>query len=371
MDESGKNDTYNNITGLSNITDFVAEVEFSCEIDEGEKVPPLIVVILSILYGSTSILTMVGNSIVIWIIATTKRMQDVTNFYIANLALADIVIGLFVSPLQYQAALLQKWISPHFMCAICPFVQVLCVNASVFTLTAIAIDRHRAILKPLSAKPSKLTAKIVIMGIWLFAAILAIPAGMAYTVTIVHKNFYGEQNVPMCAINNISHKKIFIYSTLLVLFQFLTPLSVISLVYTRMALKLWSNRAPGNAESSRDANLMKNKMRVIKMLIVVVAVFAICWLPVQIYHALKYCYEKINCYEYINYIFLVFNWLAMSNSCYNPLIYGIYNGKFRRELRQRCPCKLRNRATSPPINNTEMDKTQSSRTSIRYAFYKL
>jgi leucokinin receptor len=35
------------------------------------------------------------------------------------------------------------------MCAFCPFVQVLSVNVSVFTLTAIAVDRHRAILNPL------------------------------------------------------------------------------------------------------------------------------------------------------------------------------------------------------------------------------
>jgi leucokinin receptor len=50
---------------------------------------------------------------------------------------------------QFQAALLQRWNLPHFMCAFCPFVQVLSVNVSVFTLTAIAVDRHRAILYPL------------------------------------------------------------------------------------------------------------------------------------------------------------------------------------------------------------------------------
>ncbi|KAI8428911.1 hypothetical protein MSG28_007543, partial [Choristoneura fumiferana] len=50
----------------------------------------------------------------------------------------------------FQAALLQRWLLPHFMCPFCPFVQALSVNVSVFTLTAIAIDRHRAIITPLS-----------------------------------------------------------------------------------------------------------------------------------------------------------------------------------------------------------------------------
>lgn len=52
------------------------------------------------------------------------------------------------------------------------------------------------------------------------------------------------------------------YRALLGFLQYLTPLSIISCVYTRMALKLWGSKAPGNAQDSRDANLMKNKKKV-------------------------------------------------------------------------------------------------------------
>lgn len=151
--------------------------------------------------------------------------------------------------LQFQAALLQRWILPHFMCAFCPFVQILSVNVSVFTLTAIAIDRHRAILKPLrcvnlpksnsnyldwiintskqlyvhtvhtpyirqfslifyrfvsiilhvfhlsfnSARPSKLTAKFIIAGIWFLAGSLATPVAIARRVIMVPDGSNGEQ----------------------------------------------------------------------------------------------------------------------------------------------------------------------------------
>lgn len=52
------------------------------------------------------------------------------------------------------------------------------------------------------------------------------------------------------------------YRALLGFLQYLTPLSIISCVYTRMALRLWGSKAPGNAQDSRDANLMKNKKKV-------------------------------------------------------------------------------------------------------------
>lgn len=55
----------------------------------------------------------------------------------------------FLNVIQFQAALLQRWNLPEFMCAFCPFVQTVSVNVSVFTLTAIALDRNRAIINPL------------------------------------------------------------------------------------------------------------------------------------------------------------------------------------------------------------------------------
>jgi hypothetical protein len=59
-----------------------------------------ITVLLSFFYGSVSVMAVVGNCLVMWIVATSRRMQNVTNCFIANLALADIVIGLFVIPFQ-------------------------------------------------------------------------------------------------------------------------------------------------------------------------------------------------------------------------------------------------------------------------------
>jgi leucokinin receptor len=54
------------------------------------------------------------------------------------------------------------------------------------------------------------------------------------------------------------------YRVVMVLVQYFTPLCIISCVYARMALRLWGSKAPGNAQDSRDANLMKNKKKVSK-----------------------------------------------------------------------------------------------------------
>ena len=83
-----------------------------------------VVVLLAVVYCATSLTAVLGNSTVIFIVLTSRRMQSVTNFFIANLALADVIIGLLVIPFQFQAAFLQIWTLPDFLCSFCPFFQV-------------------------------------------------------------------------------------------------------------------------------------------------------------------------------------------------------------------------------------------------------
>lgn len=69
------------------------------------------------------------------------------------------------------------------------FVLLLGKRDSKFCNNGFLSPTHLTILD--SAKPSKLTAKIIIVGIWLLAAILAIPSVIAYAVVIIPKNYYG------------------------------------------------------------------------------------------------------------------------------------------------------------------------------------
>ncbi len=59
-------------------------------------------VIISCLYGLISVISVLGNFLIILVVMKNKRMQNVTNYFICNLALADIVIGIFVLPFQVR-----------------------------------------------------------------------------------------------------------------------------------------------------------------------------------------------------------------------------------------------------------------------------
>lgn len=66
------------------------------------QVPTGIVILLSVFYGVISLVAVIGNALVMWVVATSRLLHSVTNYFIANLALADIIIGLFSIPFQVR-----------------------------------------------------------------------------------------------------------------------------------------------------------------------------------------------------------------------------------------------------------------------------
>ena len=96
---------------------------------------------MSVIYGATTLTSIYGNGLVIWVIIKSKAMRTVNNSFIANLALSDVTIAVFCIPFQFYANLVQRWDLPGFMCRFCPFAQTFSVNVSIFTMIAIAYDR--------------------------------------------------------------------------------------------------------------------------------------------------------------------------------------------------------------------------------------
>lgn len=147
------------------------------------QIPSWMAIALSIVYILVSLCAVLGNWMVLWTIIRSSLMKNVTNLFIANLAVADILIGALAIPFQFQAALLQKWLLPQFMCSFCPTVQNVSLNLSIFTLVALSLDRHRAVTQPLKPRITKKTGAFIILFIWFISILTSIPTLFAFQVT--------------------------------------------------------------------------------------------------------------------------------------------------------------------------------------------
>ncbi|TMW46121.1 hypothetical protein DOY81_008799, partial [Sarcophaga bullata] len=129
-----------------------------------------------LLYIPIFVFALLGNGTVCYIVQSTPRMRTVTNYFIANLAVGDILMSLFCVPSSFISIfILGYW---PFGIALCHFVnysQAVSVLVSAYTLVAISIDRYIAIMWPLRPRITKRYAKFIIAGIWIIALATAFP----------------------------------------------------------------------------------------------------------------------------------------------------------------------------------------------------
>ena len=83
----------------------------------------------------------VGNAIVIWIVLAHQRMRSVTNYFLVNLSVADMTTAMFNVIFNAVYMMHSHWPFGQTYCKVTSFVSLLTVSSSVFTITAMSIDR--------------------------------------------------------------------------------------------------------------------------------------------------------------------------------------------------------------------------------------
>lgn len=129
-----------------------------------------------IMYSAVFIVALFGNGLVCYVVHNTPRMKTVTNYFIVNLAVGDILMTVFCVPFSFVSMLiLRYWPFGEVMCKVVNYSQAVSVLVSAYTLLAISIDRYMAIMRPLKPRIDKPAAKMVVAIVWVGALATAAP----------------------------------------------------------------------------------------------------------------------------------------------------------------------------------------------------
>ncbi|XP_031417262.1 neuropeptide FF receptor 1 isoform X2 [Clupea harengus] len=284
-------------------------------------------------------LCMIGNTLVCLIVVRNRQMRTVTNIFILNLAISDLLVGILCLPITLADNLITGWPFDEVVCIMSGLVQGASVSASVFTLVAIAVERFRCIVYPFQQKLTQKQAIITIAFIWTLAFIIMCPS--AATLTVTKDDFHFMMDVdnntyPLYTCwedwpDQSMHK---IYTTVLFSHIYLAPVTIIVIMYTRVAVKLFKSPVQlreGRAEDD-GRRVYRRKIKVIHMLLIVAMLFTVSWLPLWTLIMLtdygNMTPSQINMVS--AYIFPFAHWLAFFNSSVNPIVYGYFNENFRR-----------------------------------------
>ncbi|GCC21380.1 neuropeptide Y receptor type 2-like [Chiloscyllium punctatum] len=276
-------------------------------------------------YALIILLGLVGNSLVIYMIIKYKTMRTVTNFFIANLALADLMVDTLCLPFTLVYTLLDEWKLGAVLCHLVPYAQALSVHVSTLTLTVIALDRHRCIVFHLDSRISKKFSFITISMTWLVSAILAGPLAIFREYKIVDLQPINLQIV-VCSEKwpSGNTQDGTIYSISMFILQYVLPLGIISYAYIRIWIKLKNHVSPC---ARSDSHYRRRKTT--KMLVMVVVVFAVCWLPLHTFQLASDLDKRLFQFTEYKLLYTIFHVLAMCSTFANPLLYGWMNKNYR------------------------------------------
>ncbi|XP_043672319.1 tachykinin-like peptides receptor 86C isoform X1 [Vespula pensylvanica] len=284
-----------------------------------------------------------------------RRMRTVTNYFLVNLSLADLMMSLLNCAFNFIFLLNSSWPFGAIYCTINNFVAHVTVASSVFTLVVISFDRYMAIMHPLKRHMSRRRTILTLILIWSVSSILASP-NLLYSTTKQKRYLNGKTRIS-CYLawpdgGYLSSRTGYFYNILFLSMTYLIPIVVMAICYTLMGRKLWGSKFIGELTHNQKES-MKSKRKVVKMFISIVTIFAICWFPYQGFFIFVYHYKEFIQSSYVQHVYLSFYWLAMSNSMVNPIIYYWMNNRFRVYFQLiicKCCCALdRTNVNSPQM----------------------
>ncbi|KAM8706936.1 hypothetical protein ACLKA7_011096 [Drosophila subpalustris] len=98
-------------------------------------------IVFCVAYILVFLVGLIGNSFVIAVVLRAPRMRTVTNYFIVNLAIADILVIVFCLPATLIGNIFVPWMLGWLMCKFVPYIQGVSVAASVYSLIAVSLDR--------------------------------------------------------------------------------------------------------------------------------------------------------------------------------------------------------------------------------------
>ncbi|XP_051920408.1 neuropeptide Y receptor Y2, like [Hippocampus zosterae] len=288
-------------------------------------------VVLIAAYSAIILLGLVGNSLVIYVIYRFKTLRTVTNFFIANLAVADLLVNALCLPFTLVYTLQGEWQFGSTLCFLVPFAQGLAVHVSTLTLNVIALDRHRCIIHHLETRMRKDTCYGVIALTWLMSAALASPLAIfreygSFALTPGHSIQVCTEKWPGSSTDGT------VYSVSMLVLQYFLPLAIISFAYARIWSKLRGHVSPaeGGADgAAAGSQRHRRRRKTTKMLVTMVVVFAVSWLP---YHAFQLATDidsTVLDMPHFRLLYTLFHVVAMCSTFANPLLYGWMNRNYR------------------------------------------
>ncbi|XP_035886322.1 C-C chemokine receptor type 3 [Phyllostomus discolor] len=326
---------------------------------EKYNVQQLMAQLLPPLYGLVFGVGLLGNMMVVVILIKYRRLSILTNIYLLNLAISDLLF-LITLPFWIHYAQQGQWVFGYDMCKLLSGFCSMGLYGETFFIILLTIDRYLAIVHATFA----IRARTVFFGIvsssvtWVLIVLIALPE-------IVFSRAQEEQGYFSC-VSLYPEGDVYTWKRLYIVrintLSLVLPLLVMVVCYSGIIKTLV--RCPN-----------RKKYKAIRLIFVIMVVFFIFWTPYNLalfLHAFQMTLFESSCERsnQLDVAIMVTEVIAYTHSCINPVIYAFVGERFREHLRhffrrhvavcpgtciRLCPSEMPERASSASPSTMEQE----------------
>ncbi|XP_058249096.1 trace amine-associated receptor 1-like isoform X1 [Hemibagrus wyckioides] len=291
-------------------------------------------VLLYILFSTSSLITVIGNLLVIITVVHFRQLRTSTNYLILSLAVADLLVGGIVMPPSMIRSVETCWYLGSTFCKIHSSLDVTVCTASILNLCIISLDRYYAVCHPLLyySKMTPTTIRFMIVVCWSIS--VSVGFGMIFLELNIlgNEEFYynnfvceGTCMVFQAKVGAVVFSMLCFYIPAVIM---LCVYMKILLTAQRQARAIQSTNAQMKTVEEK-AGMSKSERKATKTLAIIVGVFLTSWVPFFICN----CIDPFTGYSVPPVVFDVFLWVGYFNSTCNPIVYAFFYSWFRQAFR--------------------------------------
>lgn len=288
------------------------------------------------IFSAVLILTaFIGNVLVCLAIKKNPKLRTVPNYYIASLALTDMLMSLLGMPLTFATLITDGWILGDVLCQYQGFIGTVLGIASLLIITLTAVNRYFRIVR-VRQYPIYYTTKKAIFSIilaWCLALMVPVP------YFAIGNRYRFHPGKAFCFFDLDTNNVIYNVSTIIG-FAVL-PFGVTALCYFKVFRTVRKhNITLAQIRTSRARKFGIDEVQLAKLLFVILLSFGACWTPFVIIDVIGAFKGQ---FYFPRYVYLLYTVFVELSSCINPIIYGAMNKEFRSEFRTiitACCCRI-------------------------------
>ncbi|GFQ95617.1 ocellar opsin [Trichonephila clavata] len=191
-------------------------------------------IILGLAIILLGIVSLSGNGVVLYLMASVRSLRTPANLLVMNLALSDFCMLAFMMPTMAPNSFGETWVLGPLMCEVYGMFGSLFGCGSVWSMVMITLDRYNVIVKGMSAKPlTRLKAVGLVIFIWVWS--------VGWTIA----PFYGwsryvpEGSMTGCTVDYLSRDIISLsYLIAYTIAVYVIPLGVMIYCYTFIVMEV-------------------------------------------------------------------------------------------------------------------------------------